>query len=318
MPEEMPVHPPPPLRAAVDAVPLGAWAVGVSGGADSVALLSVLRDRPGVRPHVVHLDHQLRGADSTADVGFVRDLARRWGLPCTIALRQDLESRVPGLPANPSACYRALRLALFREATAGHGLAGVLVAHHADDQAETVLHRLLRGSGFSGLSGMDAETTVGGLRILRPLLAVRRDALRRHLLGADQPWREDASNASDAYLRNRLRRVLAGRPQLTDDLLDLAAACRAVRDWARAVAPVLAEAFPARQLAGLPAILARESARRWLMARSVPQEELARSPAAADRLVAMAADAAGPPRRHFPGGVLVRRSGGVIGVAGAR
>ena len=305
-------HLPLELAAARDAVPPGAWAVGVSGGADSVALLSLVRGRPDVRPHVVHLDHQLRGDAGTADADFVRDLAARWGLPCTVARRHDLEPRVPGLPANPSARYRALRLALFRETAAAHGLAGVLVAHHADDQAETVLHRLLRGSGTPGLAGMDAGTTVAGLLVRRPLLAVRRHALRRHLLDLGQPWREDASNASDAYLRNRLRRVLAGRPQLTDDLIALAAACRAARDWARYAAPALADAFPARQLAALPAVLARESARRWLLARGVPPADLARSPAAADRLVKMAGDAASSPRRHFPGGILVRRSAGVI------
>ena len=321
-----------PLQAAAASVPAGAWAVGVSGGADSVALLSLLRSRavPGgdLSLHAVHLDHQTRGRASTADAAFVSELAARWGFACTVARRDEVEARLlrspagaaapaatPALPANPSARYRTARLALFGEVVAARRLAGVLLAHHADDQAETVFHRLLRGSAYAGLAGMARRSTVGGLVILRPLLGVGREALRAHLREAGRAWREDESNASDDYLRNRLRRVLEAFPQLTPRLLEICDACRAARDWARGAAPVLSATFQLSELRDLPPVLARESAAGWLAARGVPRGEL--SPSVIDRLLAMASDAATPPRQHFPGQVLIRRRGGSISRTGA-
>ena len=352
MSDAAPVPPELSPEGAVAASPLGAWAVGVSGGADSVALIRLLHAqavaRRDVALHVVHLDHQTRGQASTDDGAFVGDLASRLGLPCTLATRAEVEGRLEAddpLPTNPSARYRALRHALFQEVTAKHDLDGVLLAHHADDQAETVLHRLLRGSGYAGLVGMEPRTRIGpwrafpstgapldsarsrrcaaaakpdagtgglngGLTLVRPLLGIRREALREYLRLLGQPWREDASNASDDYARNRLRRVLRDRPAMTADLLALADACRNVRDWARGHAGLLEDAFAARALADAPTLLARESARQWLVAHGVPPDPL--PPATLDRLIAMAADAATPAGQHFPGRVLVRRRGGRI------
>jgi tRNA(Ile)-lysidine synthase len=84
-------------------------------------------------------------------------------------------------------------------------LDGVILAHHADDQAETVLLRLLRGSGYAGLAGMARDSDVGGLRVLRPLLTVRAESLRQYLKSRSLSWREDSSNRSGKYLRNRVR-----------------------------------------------------------------------------------------------------------------
>ena len=82
------------IQASVSAVPPGPWAVGVSGGADSVALLSLLRQREDVQLHVVHLDHQTRGEASTGDARFVADLAEVWGLPSVVALREQIEPKL--------------------------------------------------------------------------------------------------------------------------------------------------------------------------------------------------------------------------------
>ena len=191
-------------------VPPGAWGVAVSGGADSVALLLLLKKLPHLALHVIHLDHETRGEASQLDAEFVRDLAVKLGLPATISLRSEVEKGVPRLPANPSSRYRAARLALFRQVVAAHHLMGVIVAQHQDDQIETIFLRLLRGSGPMGLAGMEAISELGGLQILRPLLDFRSSALRNYLTYIGQPWREDASNASDAYLRNRVRRFSRG------------------------------------------------------------------------------------------------------------
>ena len=298
------------LAQPITAVPAGKWAVAVSGGADSVALLVLLTRRPDLSLHVVHLDHQARGADSTADAQFVSALAAAYSLPCIVARRSDIEPTLHDPPANTSSRYRAARIELFRRAVIEHGLAGVILAHHADDQAETVLVRLIRGSGPSGLAAMSFETQMNGLLMLRPLLAVRRGQLRQLLESIGQLWREDASNESDQYLRNRLRRLIAGRDDLHDALVSLADACRALRQWAGEHAPCLPPSFAVGQLQGVPRLLAREAARRWLIARGAPPGELHEH--VLDRLVAMSGDAAFPPRQDFPGAVRVRRARGVI------
>jgi tRNA(Ile)-lysidine synthase len=198
---------------------------------------------------------------------------------------------------------------LFRRVAAAHALQGVVLAHHADDQAETVLVRLIERSGPMGLGGMAERAVVGGLVVLRPLLRVPRDALREYLRGGGQAWREDASNASDAYLRNRVRKLRASRPGLDPPLLELAEAARSMAEWVRAAAPWdTPPILEVDALRDVPLLLARETARRWLAGRGVPPREL--TPDVLGRLVGMACDAASPPRQHFPGGVLVRRRGG--------
>jgi tRNA(Ile)-lysidine synthetase-like protein len=298
------------IEQAIASVPAGPWAVGVSGGADSVALLSLLRRRKDLALHVVHLNHQTRGSESDADAAFVADVARQWTLPCTNAILAEIEAGQKHLESNPSARYRAARRRLLRQVVHQHQLGGVILAHHADDQAETVLHRLLRGSGWAGLAGMQSKTTLGDLVILRPMLSVPRDLLRSHLLETRQAWREDSSNASDKYLRNRLRRLLASQPQMAADLLALCAACRALRQWTISHAPLLSESFVSAELANLPDILALQSARRWLIARGLQPAD-ADAPAA-QRLLNMARDAATSPRQQFAKTLTVRRRGGRI------
>jgi len=302
----------PAIENAVATVPPGPWAVGVSGGADSVALLDLLRGRGDLNLHVVHLDHETRGQESTDDAGFVMHLAERWGIAATLRLRRDIEPMLAHRPANASALFRAMRLCLYRTVVKDLGLRGVILAHHADDQAETVMLRLLRGSGPAGLAGMSPRATVGGLLILRPLLAVPGELLRQHLRSRGIAWREDASNASPRYLRNRVRAILRSDAALSAALLELSRACGALRQWTRRNAPTLGECFAAADLADLPRILAAESARRWLVERGSPPGQV--SPGAIGRLIAMAADAATPSRQCFPGGLLVRRRAGRVAV----
>jgi tRNA(Ile)-lysidine synthetase-like protein len=291
-------------------IPPGPWAIAVSGGADSVALLLLLKQISALSLHVVHLDHQLRGADSAADAAFVAELAARLNLPCTIARRDQIERDLPDPSANPSAQYRRLRLHLFWQVVRQHGLSGVILAHHADDQAETILLRLLRGSSPAGLRGMAPRCRIGDLTILRPALGARRQELQEFLTRLGQRWREDASNQSDAYLRNRVRKWLADRPELVDPLLCLGRACDDLVRWTRRAAPRLPDRFPARRLAALPPLLAREAARQWLLRQGVPPAQADRK--AQDRLLAMAADAASAAIGQFPGNLTVRRRRGEI------
>jgi len=300
---------PTPLYGAIE-YPAGRWAVAVSGGADSVALLLLLHSRPDISLHVVHLDHQIRGQASADDADFVAGLAGKLAIPATIVRRDQIEPGMGRLPKNPSARYRAIRLELFRRVVEREKLLGVILAHQADDQAETILLRLLRGSGPAGLAAMRPRGQIAGLTILRPLLAVRRQALRDFLTSRGQDWREDASNRSEKYARNRVRKFLESRADLHEPLLAVGRACAAYVDWIRKTAPVLNDKFPAIELAEFPRMLARESARRWLISQGVPPEAL--TPAMLDRLCEIAADAASPPRQQFPASVTVRRRSGWI------
>ncbi len=306
-------------------LPTGRWAVGVSGGADSVALLLLARGRPDLSLHIVHLDHETRGGASADDAAFVADLAHRLGLPITVARRSEVE-RDP--PRNPSARYRAARLALFRQVVRELGLDGVLLAHHADDQAETVMLRLLRGGGPRAMVGMAERTTLipfgdgragpagPSLNVVRPLLHVSSRELRQYLRDQGQAWREDASNTSDQYLRNRIRPWLAGDEPLASSLRDLSTCARGVRAWLDGRAPILGDRFAVWELTGIAVPIARHAAGRWLVAHGVPADSVSRS--TCDRLVAMATDAATRHRQTFPGGVSVRRSGGWLSVASGR
>lgn len=296
------------LIAAVKSVPAGAWAVGVSGGADSVALLSLLWSRNDLLLHVAHLNHQTRGEENVDDSRFVADLSAGCGIPCTLGNREEAERGLRDLPRNPSARYRAARLAFFQRIVSEQRLLGVLLAHHADDQAETVLLRLLRGSGYEGLAGMAERTRIAGLTIRRPLLSLHRADLRIHLASIGQTWREDSSNDNEKYARNRVRKWLVDRQQTTAALLEVANVCRRLKRWVQINAPPLEEEFPARRLSGLPMLLARASARRWLIERGVNPAALSHH--VLDRLIEMASDAASPSRTAFPGNLTVRRSGG--------
>lgn len=298
------------LARAIAAVPAGAWAVGVSGGADSVALLSMLRTVPGMRLHVTHLNHETRGIESDADADFVHQLAEARGLPYSIHRLSDITPRLARVPNNPSARYRAARFELFRTIVNDEHLDGVILAHHANDQAETILQRLLRGSGVSGLRGIQPRMQFGELLVLHPLLAVSRLTLRQWLARHQIAWREDASNHSSHYLRNRLRAAIQPHAELHAVLIGLVNACSRLNDAFDQAAPRLADKFPTSQLSQLPEVLAHHAARRWLRERGVDSKDL--GPASTADLVQMARDAASPPRRHFPGGLLVHRRKGII------
>ncbi len=191
--------------------------VAVSGGADSVALLHALhalaRHRRW-RLTVAHLNHGIRGRAAAADAAFVRDLARRLRLPCIVGRATvPAIARQRGMSLEMAA--RAARYAFFARAARRAGAAVVATAHTADDQAETVLMRLLRGAGSAGLGGIPYAAEHPGIRVVRPMLDVTRQAVLAYLNARDSGWREDATNADCAIPRNRVRHELL--PQLERD-----------------------------------------------------------------------------------------------------
>lgn len=177
-------------------------ALAVSGGRDSVALLRVCAKHLGPDCcHVIHVDHQLRPS-SAGDAEFVRAVSAEQGVSCeVITLPRD---HSPGETVEERA--RRMRYAAIANAARRVGCLHVAVAHTLDDQAETILHRVVRGTGIAGLSGMPVRRLLaGGVEIVRPMLEVMRADVTEYLASLGQRWIDDETNASDAFTRNRLR-----------------------------------------------------------------------------------------------------------------
>ena len=274
--------------------------IGVSGGADSVALLDALV-KLGWRPHVCHLNHQHRGADSDADAEFVRQLAGKYGLPATIEVMSNVNvgatSRSRPDPRDRDAApteetWRRARFDFFASVAAQTGIHKLALAHTADDQVETFLMRLLRGAGVPGLAGIWPERQFGSLRVIRPLLDVSRSEVLEYLRVNGLAWREDASNADPRFLRNRIRHELL--PLLERDYNP------AIREVLRRTVEILrAEAR------GEPVADQRRALREWL------GDELGFDHIEAVRQLPVGGEVT------LPGGVAIRREHDGLHVAGA-
>jgi len=181
--------------------------VAVSGGADSVALLHVLhRLARGLQCRLVaaHLDHGLRGEESDRDAKFTASFAKKLGISCFTG-RADVRRLAAETRSSIEMAAREARYRFLVE-TARRQRAGVIAtAHTADDQAETFLIRLARGSGAAGLCGIPWVGHRNGIRLVRPLLGIARADIESYLRRQRIEWREDSTNADPVYLRNRVR-----------------------------------------------------------------------------------------------------------------
>lgn len=270
--------------------------VAVSAGIDSVALLRLLlelRGELGIVVSVVHFNHRLRGVESDGDQEFVASLAREYDLEL-YADGDDVAQHAAEERVSLETAARDLRYGFFRallEASAagsqGHehsvamsespSLDKIVTGHTLDDQAETVLMRLIRGAGLRGLGGIypriavEDDTDQPSGEIVRPLLAFRRRELEQYLGDIGQDWREDSTNSEESFTRNRLRKLVMPllekefNPSVAENLAELAEIARGEEDyWQNEVAgwmgtgvhwsqPEWARAQPELvQIAGLP------------------------------------------------------------------
>ncbi len=188
--------------------------VAVSGGADSMCLLHLLermKEELQAELRVVHVHHGLRGWEADRDAGFVEAAAERRKLPCLIVHRDVAEyAKDRGLSVEEAG--RMVRYQILEEEAEKWGGAKIAVAHHQEDQAETILHNLFRGSGLKGLCGMAA---VRGA-VIRPLLCVGKNEILEYLHSQKLAYCEDSTNASEDYTRNRLRHRLI--PEICKDI----------------------------------------------------------------------------------------------------
>lgn len=290
------------------------YLVGISGGADSVALLHLLMAHGFENLVVCHLDHGLRGKESTDDARFVTKLARSLDLSCELA-KVNVKRLAKATKQSLETAGRHARHNFFADCAKRLRCSRVLLAHHADDQAETVIWNLLRGS--YGIKGMRAEKEIAvharRLRLIRPLLELRRAALREFLLERGHAWREDASNAEANVIRNRMR--LEAMPLLaaisSRDITPVL--CRAADSWAeqlalndwavaqaRALDPQDRIHLPAFRT--LPAAVQRAVLHRYLTDHRIPNIDREHI----DRALAIC-DTKAPPAITLPGGKHLRR-----------
>lgn len=194
--------------------------VGVSGGPDSLMLLHVLRalrNEYKLHLHVAHLNHRLRGEESEADAEFVRAIANEWKLPATIETR-NVSGFAQAQHLSLEEAARRVRYAFLAEVAQREGALLIAVAHHRDDQVETILMHLLRGAGLAGLRGMKHKTPLRGagfgldtsfdsamLFLIRPLLDLTRTEIEEYARAHYLAPRLDRSNFETVYFRNRLR-----------------------------------------------------------------------------------------------------------------
>jgi tRNA(Ile)-lysidine synthase len=318
--------------------PLAQWdgvhvLAACSGGADSVALVRALveakRSGGGAgRVFVGHVNHGLRGAESNADEAWLRAACETWNLPFVFRRIPRETNRAGGTAERSEESLRNDRYRLLTEMAEEVGARFVALAHTRDDQAETVLFRLLRGSGLRGLAGMQTSRPLSGsVTLIRPLLASSRHDLRSWLHRLEQPWREDATNSNPRYARNRVRNDLlpylresvgpqadaalvriaeqAGEAQnLIDQLAEqLLAAC----DAATASEGIALNVAP---LANQPPLLVVEALRvAW---RTAGWPEQAMTHRWWRELATLAQSPDGAPSLNLPGNVLARRAGGEL------
>jgi len=228
--------------------------VAVSGGIDSVALLHLLlelRHELGIVPSVVHFNHKLRAAESDADQQFVAKLAREHDLQFHTDA-DDVAQYASEEHVSIETAARDLRYGFFRhllgedsatESSNSQTLDKLATGHTLDDQAETVLMRLIRGAGLRGLGGIHPRIPVENEHqevcgeIIRPLLTIRRCELEQYLNDIDQPWREDSTNADDHFTRNRVRKLVLPllerefNPSVAENLAELSEIARGEEDY---------------------------------------------------------------------------------------
>jgi tRNA(Ile)-lysidine synthase len=235
------MHPLPSKTLTIDTTLLKAGlrlAVGLSGGADSVALTRALAERSkqlGLVLHAAHLHHGLRGEEADGDLAFARALAAELGLPFHEA-RVDCEAEAKANNETIEEAARHLRYRWFRQLMALGEVEAVATAHTRDDQAETVLAKFLRGAWTEGLSGIHPVVEFPEGRILRPLLSTTRAEVEAYLGAQGQGWREDSSNRHLTYTRNRIRHELlplleGWNPRLREHLAQMAQLDRDEEAW---------------------------------------------------------------------------------------
>jgi tRNA(Ile)-lysidine synthase len=293
--------------------------VGVSGGLDSTALLHLLKAEGFRKVIVCHLNHGLRGGESAGDAKFVKLLGKRFGYE-VLSEKADLPAQMRSTGESLETAGRTARHAFFARCGKEKRCSLLLLGHHADDQAETILWNLVRGSlGCRGMSGIQPIRMAGRtMTVIRPLLGVRKAELAEWMNGHGFCWREDATNAVNDVVRNRLRNealplldAIAKR-DVTPALLraaQLDGEWRELLDWSvtAAVATDPQGRLHTGAMRDLPAVLSRAVIADYLKKQHVENVDRRLLDGCVDLL-----DVEKPASVNLPGGKRLRRKAGRI------
>lgn len=299
--------------------------LGASGGADSTALAWMLREAGYRRVVLCHLHHGIRGSEATRDRQFVARLARELGWEF-LWEKADVPALARSAGLSLETAARQARQEFFFRCARQERTRTLLLAHHADDQLETILQNFFRGSGRRGLGGMQVRTewrqARQRLEVWRPLLGCTREDLRRYLQASKRSWREDCSNVSLDPVRNRLRlellpqlSALLGR-EVRGPILRLAGILREEDAWMDSLLPTRPPELSLRDLRELPAVLQRRQLLYWLREQLAKGEEMLQAGLdlgwqeveAARQMLAVG----GPAKINLPRGWHLRRRAGVL------
>jgi len=262
---------------------------------------------------VCHLDHGLRGAASRRDAAFVQAAASRFGLVSETGLAQTAQfASENGLSVELAA--RTIRHEFFHTCARKHRCSRLLLAHHADDQIETILFNFLRGSGLAGLSGMKTSSQLGNLTLLRPLLGVSRSEIDAYIQRKRVAYREDQSNSSPAHTRNRLRHDVlpeierAMGPAFRQAILRNSVILAEENALLDSLSPSPARELRCAELREIPLALRRRTVLNWLRLQKITDVGFAE----VERVLSLLDIASGPAKINLPGDRHARRKQGKI------
>jgi tRNA(Ile)-lysidine synthase len=302
------------LQSALSAVsPRKKYLIGVSGGCDSMTLLHALKTLGYRKLVVCHLNHGLRGRDALKDAALVRATSKALGYPCEEANASIAVVAKQGKKSLELAAREA-RHSFFLRCAQKNRCHRIFLAHHADDQIETVLFNFLRGTGAAGIAGIKPLSRIGRLEILRPLLTLTREEIATHSRRQKISWREDGSNTAAAHTRNRLRHTVlpaidrALGPAWKFALLRAAEILREEDTWMDSLVPPVTATFSTREIQSMPLAMRRRLILRWLKVQGVPEAGFQET----ERVLSLLSDGSGPAKVNLPGNLHARRRAGRI------
>ncbi|HEY5811552.1 MAG TPA: tRNA lysidine(34) synthetase TilS [Terrimicrobiaceae bacterium] len=289
------------------------YLVGVSGGRDSMALLSGLHSLGYKKLVVCHLNHRLRGTAADDDASLVATAAKKFRY--RFDLREaDVQAHAASQKLSIETAARHLRYAFFGSCAQAHRCKRIFLAHHADDQIETCLFNFLRGSGAAGLAGMKPLGHAHGLEILRPMLGISRREITAFVNDQAIGYCDDLSNASIAHTRNRLRSLVipaiehAFGNSFHCAILRTAEILREEESWMASLVPEVEKTLSCKMLRQMAPALQRRVVLRWLREADVPEPGFAET-----SLVLSLLDAkTGPAKVNLPGNCHARRREGKL------
>ena len=295
--------------------------IAVSGGRDSMAMLHFLHHHSYRNLTVIHVHHGLRGEEADADEALVRAFSEKLGHPCLVR-KVDVAEHATAERVSLEEAARELRYQEFARIAGEENCPRIFLAHHADDQVETILFRFFRGSGARGLSGMvpHAHRKVDGveLELLRPWLEISGEKIDAYVANQNVPFREDLSNADDFSLRNRIRHRLL--PTLTEiferdvraAVLRTAELAKRDEAWFEDHLPTVMKSrengLDVATLRSLAPAIRDRVLLHWLRDEGVPDVGYREI----ERAVTIALSTDHPAKENLPGGIHIRRRQGVL------